>query len=305
MNNKAILLSVFLLHLCSIFGHSQTTTTFSYQNISSYLPGTCFFNNPPGPNGPFLIGGKNHYGIVGGVDYSGNEFVLNANNSGQGSGFGIYYGFKQNYSYDVAVTVSASSTSMVLLWAINQYRTAVPASCSPGFAPIITQSASLTSSQTNIGSTYSTFTIIGNFSPSAANINYLLLSAYNNASSIGNVKIKSVTITEYPPCYPATVTGVQKISANDIKVTFTPGSGPAQLTITNNEAYILHYYYHPPFGQIQFRDENDFGNVGTASPITLHYPYPLVTGQNDTYIIRMTGVCNNVSGHPSYYSVHF
>lgn len=264
---------------------SSQVTTFSYQNIPSYIPPfTCFFNTPPGPTNPVSIGGYNHYGIVGGVDYTGSEFVLNADNTGGGSGFGIYFGFSQNYQYTIKATAKASASTMKLLWAINPYRQAVPASCSPGFPNIITQAADATSSITNLTASYVESTLVQNYVPSAATVNYLLLSDYNTVGTIGNVQIQTITITA--ACRPPVLNSVTALGGGQAQIAFTHPAGNTGVNNFNVIAtrYDIVYTPFPIFIPVEIKV---ISNVGLVSPVTVNLITP------GSYIISLQSACSS------------
>lgn len=184
---------------------SQTTTVISYQNIAGgYLTGPCFFNIPPGPTAPISIGGFDHYGIVGGVYYSGNEFQLNTSPNGNGTAFGIYYPFSKFYKYRIVVTAKATSPypSPTLQVVTNSVRTSIPSSCSPAFATIITQGADLSTNNYITSYNYADYLIADNYTPTTDDITYLLLgnfpTSYVNINGVlygGTTNIQTITIT--------------------------------------------------------------------------------------------------------------
>jgi hypothetical protein len=286
---RHFILVLFTFNFITIKSFAQTTI-FSYSGLPNQAPISCFFNNFPGPTNPVTIGGYSHYGIVGGVDYSGNEFVLNANNNGGGSGFGIYFGFNQNYKYTISANLRASSGTMKWLWATNQYRQGIPASCAPGFPNSIISSADATSSITSIPQSYSNYTLISNYTPSAPNINYLLMTAYNTVGSIGNTQVQSITINSTPLCKAPTITNAVAIGGNQIQVFFAP---PAFNTPINNYKIRAARYSllgFPPVPVIS--NIYNFNNVGVTSPVTITVPL------SGNYFINVISVCG-IENSPS------
>lgn len=264
---------------------SAQTTVLNYQSIPSYSAATCFFNSPPGPVNPKAIGGLNHYGIVGGVDYTGNEFSLGTDATGGGTGFGIFHSFNQNYKYTIKVEAKATAASLTFLWALNSARQAVPSSCSPGFASIIISGASATSSFASIAGSYTEYTLISNFVPATANVTYLLMSAYNTVASIGAVQVRKVTIIATPLCKPVAITSATPLGGLQVQIAFnTPAF---TLPITQYDVYMVRYTIIPGFPPIIVPiSPHTFPNVGSTSPVTVTLP----TAGNYTVTIR--SVCS-------------
>ncbi len=272
-----------LLCLCMVKVHAQTTTL-SYVGIPNYFPTNCLFNTPPGPTNPYLIGGLNHYAIVGGVDYTGSSLSLPANTSGSGSGFGIWYPLNTNYKYTITVRAKASSTSMILIWALNQFRTATPSSCTPGFPNIITQNATKTEQITQMGSSYVDYTLVSDYTPPNNNIKYLLFSDYFSGGGIGTVEIQTVTLTAIPICYAPTVNDAVVMGGGQVQVTYTPPAFTG--AITQYDLYMNRYeiIYVPFPVVIPTQDNFAFPNVG-SSPVTVTVQPP------GMYSIWMQSVC--------------
>lgn len=255
-----------LLCLSVIKVHAQTTTL-SYVNIPNFPVGNCLFNSPPGPGSPLTIGGLSHYGIVGGVDYTGSSFSLPANTSGSGSGFGIYYNLNTNYKYTITVRARASSGSMILLWALNQYRTATPSSCSPGFPNIITQNATQTAQITNIGTGYTDYAIVTDYTPANNNINYILFSDYYSGGGVGTVEIESVIIKAVPICKAVTLNDAVVLGSNQVQVVYTPPAFTGAITQYDVRMVRFEIIYNPFPIIIPTSDNFVFPNVG-PSPVT-------------------------------------
>lgn len=280
-----------LLILSSIINFSQTTVI-SYQSISGYSAGTCFFNS-----GTATINGYVHHGITGGVDYTGSELRLNTDNIGGGAGFGINYQFSQNYRYTIIVKARASSTSINFLWSTNLYPKGPPSSCSPGFPQIITSTADAQSSVTNIVQTpYQDYMLIENYTPSQSGVNYLLFTAYNTAAAIGTLLIQSVSIIANP-CFPPTLTGVQPLGSRQFNLSYTPFNSP--ITSPSNYHVIIYtrmYYNGALLPLLQY----PLYNVGTSNPINITVPpnIPLGFPYHTTFYL----VSNCSSGDLSSYS---
>ena len=255
-----------LLCLGLIKVHAQTTTL-SYVNIPNLSPFNCLFNSPPGPSGPITIGGLSHYGIVGGVDYTGSSFSLPANTSGSGSGFGIYYNLNTNYKYTITVRARASATQMILLWALNQYRTGQPASCSPGFPNIITQNATQTAQITNMPNSYTDYTLVTDYTPANNNINYILFSDYYSGGGVGTVEIESVIIKAVPICKAATLNDAIPLGNNQVQVVYTPPAFTGAITQYNVRMVRFEIIYNPFPIIIPTTDNFVFTNVA-PSPVT-------------------------------------
>lgn len=251
-----------LLCLCVLKVHAQTTTL-SYVNIPNIPVGNCLFNSPPGPNAPLTIGGLSHYGIVGGVDYTGSSFSLPANTLGSGSGFGIYYNLNTNYKYTITVRARASSDQMILLWALNQSRSAIPTSCTPGFPNIITQGAAQTNQITGMGTGYVDYAIVTDYTPANNNINYILFSDYYSGGGVGAVEIESVIIKAVPICKAATLNDAVPLGSNQVQVTYSPPAFTA--AITQYDVRMIRFeIIYTPFPVI--RPTSDFRHFPNVSP---------------------------------------
>lgn len=272
-----------LLCLNLIKVHAQTTTL-SYVNIPNFSPTNCFFNSPPGPASPLTIGGLSHYGIVGGVDYTGSSFSLSANTAGSGSGFGIYYNLTTNYKYTITVRARASSGSMRLLWALNSVRTAIPSSCQPGFPNIITQGAVQTAQITNMPNTYADYTLVSDYVPANNNIKYILFSDYYSGGGIGNVEIQTVTITAVPICYAPTLNDAVVLGNGQVQVAYTPPAFTGAITQYNVHMNRYEIILNPFPIIMPTQDNFTFTNVG-ASPVTF------TVQPTGMYSIWMESVC--------------
>jgi hypothetical protein len=168
---------------------------------------------------------------------------------------------------------------------LNQFRSAIPASCTPAFPNIITQNATVTASITNMGTGYADYTLVDNYTPANDNIHYILFSAYNGDAAIGSAQIQSVTITATPICYAPTLNNAVVLGGGQVQVQYTPPAFTtpiSQFDVRMNRYDII--FSGPIPIIVPTADNFTFTNVG-PSPVTVTVP---VTGM---YSIWMQSVC--------------
>jgi hypothetical protein len=266
MKSLKLLCILLALNAVTARGYSQVTTI-DYTTVT-FSPITCLLYIPPGPTNPTNILGFNHYGIIGGIDFTGAEMVMNGDNIGGGCGYGIGYSFDQNYQYKIVVRAKASAASMIYLWATNKFRSVTPTSCSPGFPNIIIGSATTYSSITGLTTSHADYTLVDKYVPPEANVNYFQMSAYNTVGSVGNVQVQKITITK--SCKPAVVNSVTPLGSNQAQIAFTHPNGG--IGVGDYTVRLVAMIFVGPFPIIT--GVYTYPNVGTSSPVTVTAPGP-------------------------------
>ncbi len=285
---KHYTLLLILVSILSLKVFSQNTVI-SYQGIPSTVPTACFFNNP---SPSIAIGGFPHVGVVGGVEYTGNEFELLADVSGQGTGFGIYYGFQTGYKYKVVATAKSTSPTVKLQCTTNSSRTNIPSSCSPGFPNYILSGQDKNGSVTSMNNTFTDYTLLDNYQPSQSGINYLLFSNYNTATnppSNTSTSINKIQILTNGCRIPTSSNyGFIPYGAGNMKVQFTPPTGSI-VPITSYTVRVLRFL---PVAQSNFRlitGMYEFNNVSNGQMINIP------NGGTATYaMFYLVSKCNSV-----------
>ena len=276
------LVTIFFLQRNIVFSQE---TNISYVSIPSQLPRICFFNTSPGPTNPTSIGGYNHYSVVGGVQYTGSSFLLPTDNIGGGTGYGIYYPFNQAYDYDISIKAQAPLSTLKLLWATSKYRSAVASSCSPGFPNIINSNPNKTGNITSLSSSFTSYSLVENYTPTVSDVNYLLFSGYNTSSVVSYIGIESVKITQ--KCKPPVITSVSALGSQQVSIALSHPNGATG--VDKYTIFMARYeiVFVGPLPVLNILDTYPFPNQSTSGTITLTLP------QVGNYFVYAYGQCTS------------
>ncbi len=207
---KIFILSVFLVTVIISLKSLAQTTTINYQNIPVWgsTPVNCLFNDPSGQNSPFAIGGYNHYATAGGVYYTGSELRLQTLSNGSGTGFGIYYPFSQGYRYKIIIEANqeVQNGQIRIRSGVNSSLLGAAQKCTPEY--VFTGGGE--NLIENLTTTYDSYTVLDNYTPSSSGINYFLVAALPNGGPPGDryAQIKSITIIATNNCQLLQPTGM-------------------------------------------------------------------------------------------------